>query len=299
MAARIPGPIQWYGGKGLMQAKIQPYIEQARAAGATVYCEPYCGAAATLFGMRVPFPVEVINDLDGRIINLFRVLQDRCQFAALKHRLHWTPYSLGEFTRALSMLDDPDPLRRAWGFFVAQNQGFGGTAETPGNWGRAFVSNRGMAETASRWQYRVGLLDAWRARLMRVQIDSRDALEVVRYWDSPATLFYIDPPYVADTRAAGSRNEYYHEATDAHHAALVELLLAVQGQVILSGYEHEIYAPLDAAGWQRQEFATAAHSAGKVRGSKMRGAGAALKHVGRTEVIWSKTNHIATLFDLL
>jgi DNA adenine methylase len=277
-------PVQWYGGKGNMLAKLLPLVP----AGGHPYCEPYCGAAS-LFWSRQPAQVEVLNDLNGDLVGLFRCLQDRATFDELKHRLTWTLYSRAEFARALEIQssDEADPIDRAWAFFVAQNQGFsGGGAKTIGNWGRNFTSDGGMAAVTNQWLMRLSMLDDWHKRIARVQIDRRDALEVLRYWDTPDAVFYVDPPYMASTRAQGYSNVYRHEADDAHHAALVETLLGLHGAVVVSGYACAAYAPLEAAGWERTDFQTSCHAAGRGRDSGLQGAGAAMKKVQRVETVW-------------
>ena len=169
----LRAPFRWFGGKGQMLTKLLPLIPS----GGRPYCEPYAGAAS-LFFARDPAPVEVLNDMDDRIVNLFRVLQDRERFEELRHRVMWTPYARAEFGRALDILKTgtDDPVERAWAFFVALNQGFGGKASTIGDWGRTFVSSGGMADTTNRWIMRQTMMDAWRWRLVRCQIDNRDAL---------------------------------------------------------------------------------------------------------------------------
>jgi len=275
-------PIQYYGGKGHTAHWIMPFLPSGK-----VYVEPYCGAASLFWHLRPPRKVEVLNDLDGDIVNLFRVLQDEALFERLAHRLTWTLYSVDEFRQALAN-ESTEPVDRAWATFVQQNQGFGGIAKTEGNWSRAFVSNRGMAETTNKWRGRLAYLDAWHARLSRVQLDHRDALDVIRYWDSPDTVFYLDPPYIADTRAAGNLDVYAIEASDAHHQALVAILLGLRGQAALSGYDHPICEPLGAAGWQVHRMKTACFAASRARGSGLQGKGAALAKVPRTEVLWVK-----------
>lgn len=280
-AERLHSPVNWFGGKGNMLAKLLPLIPE----GGRPYCEPYAGGASVFFA-RQPAPVEVLNDLDGDLVNLFRVLQDKASFEELRHRLMWTPYARAEFARALEILEsgEKDPILRAWAFFVRQNQGMSGMAvKSPGQWGRAFTSEGGMAETSNRWLMRLSMLDAFHWRLMMAQIDNRDALEVIRYWDTSEAVFYVDPPYHPDTRKKG---RYTYETDSAHHAALVEVLLAVKGAVVLSGYAHPVYWPLETAGWKRFDFQTACHAAGRVRGSGLRGDGAALKKVPRVESVW-------------
>jgi DNA adenine methylase len=280
-----PGPVQWYGGKGILAPRIVPLIPDTR-----VYVEPFGGSASIMFALR-PRAVEVYNDLDGNLVNLFRVMQDPRSMRRLRWRLEHTLYSLDEFRKALADAET-DAVGKAWAFFVRQNQGFSGVADTEGNWSRALVSGRGMAGNVSRWRNRVSCLSEWGKRLARVQIDNRDALEVIRYWDSPDTCFYLDPPYHHDTRANGKCDVYKGgEMTHDQHVGLVRLLLEVKGAVVLSGYAHESYSPLEAAGWTRVDIVTACHAAGKGRGSGLQGEGNA---PSRVETVWRNQRAEAT-----
>jgi len=281
---RPMAPCKWFGGKGNLARWIVRHLPRD---GVQVYCEPYAGMASVLWHLPDPYPVEVLNDLDKRIVNLFRVLQDEEQFQRLVHRLIWTPYARDEFVRALDMLerwDEIDTIDRAWAFFVAQNMAVSGTPNTAGNWSRALISAREMAETANKWRGRMKLLTWWHDRLTRVQIDCREALDVIRYWDRDDALFYVDPPYVHNTRK--DKRVYAYEQDDAHHEALVDMLLGIRGRAVVSGYDHPIYRRLEAAGWRRVERETAAWAAGRVRGSKLLGDGAAKRHARRVEVLW-------------
>jgi len=76
-------------------------------------------------------------------------------------------------------------------------------------------------------------------RLQGVVIENRDALGLIAEQDSPATLFYLDPPYVASTRDKG--DDYRFEMTDQQHRELAELLHGVKGMVVLSGYHSALY----------------------------------------------------------
>jgi len=279
---RLRAPFQYFGGKSKMLAKLLPLLPPHR-----VYVEPFCGAAS-LFFAKQPSPVEVLNDLNEDVVNVFRVLQDKETHEELRFRLMYTPYARAEFIRALEMRGQKDltPVERAWAFLVRQNMGLGGTARTSGNWGRVFISNQGCADTCNNWLMRLSMLDAWRWRLMTVQIDCRDALEVIRYWDSSDTLFYIDPPYVTETRKR--LNTYAHEMTDERHKELVGLLLGVKGKAVVSGYEHPLYSPFAQAGWKVHKFHTVCFAAGRVRGSGLQGNGNSLAKVPRTEVVWVK-----------
>jgi hypothetical protein len=68
---------------------------------------------------------------------------------------------------------------------------------------------------------------------------------------------------------------------------LVETLLACKGAVVLSGYDHPVYAPLEEAGWTATRYETACYASGRVRGSGLQGKGAALAKAPRVEVVWT------------
>lgn len=278
---RLRAPFHWFGGKGGLISKLLPVVP----AGGKPYCEPYCGAASVFFA-REPAPVEVLNDLDGNIVNFFRVLQNRQTFEELRHRLAYTPYARAEFAKSIELLnsENVDEVTRAWAFFVSQNQTFAGLSpRTVGHWGRVFVSAAGMAGTVNNWIMRLSMLDAFRWRIMHAQIDNRDALDVIRYWDNEAAVFYVDPPYHWETRKGG---EYRHEMTDEHYQRLVETLLNVKGAVVLSGYAHPVYWPLEAADWKRIDFKVTCSAAGRTRNSDLQGTGVVLQKAPRIESVW-------------
>jgi len=269
------GPVSWYGGKANFLGRLRPLVPHAR-----IYCEPFGGAASLLFG-REPDPVEVYNDIDGRLVNLFRAMQDPRRFRRLRRRLRQTLYSREEFVTALEALDSPDPDTAAWALFVAQNQAIAAMPRSQGNWARSFVSKRGMGQKPSAWITKVERLDDYRARVMRVHVDHRPGVEVLRYWDRPDAVFYVDPPYVHSTRKLkrrGNSHKYRHEMTDEAHTELVECLLALEGAAVVSGYDHEIYLQLDDAGWTRHEFGTFAFGVRLGRNSPIR--------PPRTEIVW-------------
>ena len=267
-----------------MIPKLMRHVPQ----GGQPYCEPFAGAAS-LFFAREPAPVEVLNDLDDDIVNLFRCLQDKETFNELKHKIQYTLYSRAEFGLALEILhnkNETNKLLRAWAFFVALNQGFGGKKpKNVGNWGRVFVSDNGCARNINCWIMRLSMLENWHKRLLMAQIDNRDAIEVIKYWDNPKAVFYIDPPYHHGTRK--SKNVYSAEPEHQYHAQLVETILSCQGAIVLSGYDHPVYEPLKKAGWSVTCYKTACHAAGRTRNSGLQGKGNATAKVPRTEVIWS------------
>ncbi|MEN6370375.1 MAG: DNA adenine methylase, partial [Armatimonadota bacterium] len=152
------------------------------------------------------------------------------------------------------------------------------------SWGYTVSSSgQGMASSCSRWMTAFHMLPAIHERLMRVQVEHSDFRGVIKRFDTPETLFYCDPPYIPETRKSGG---YRHEMTAEDHQELVEILLSIQGKVVLSGYNHPIYGPLEAAGWTRTDFQTSCAAAGRTRATGIQGAGAALRMQPRTESVW-------------
>jgi DNA adenine methylase len=136
---KLRAPFKYFGGKGKMLAKLLPLLPSHK-----VYVEPFCGAAS-LFFAKPTSPVEVLNDLNEDVVNVFRVLQNKETHEELRFRLMYTPYARSEFVRAIEMLDRKDltPVDRAWAFMVRQNMGFGGKAgANGGDWGRVYFQSR-------------------------------------------------------------------------------------------------------------------------------------------------------------
>ena len=273
----LRSPIWWLGGKGRKVRKILPFFPPHR-----IYVEPFGGGASLLLAKQ-PAEVEVYNDIDSGLVCLFRVLRDPDKFAQFYKKACLTPYSREEYEYCRSAWDDcDDDIERAHRFFVVARQSFGGKFYD--GWGRTIkTTQRGVAGAVSCWLSALQQLPDIHARLMRVQVEHSDFRKVLVDYDTPETLFYCDPPYVPDTR---KRGKYRYEMTLEDHQDLVEILLSLSGMVVLSGYRHNVYSLLDESGWRRVDFQTSADVAGRVRGSKLRGAGAATKHVPRVESIW-------------
>lgn len=273
---RVMAPVRWFGGKGNFAQNILPLLPKSK-----VYVEPFMGAASVFWALPEPYPVEVLNDLDGELVNLFRVLQSEELFAEFERRVIWTLYSVEELQKAIDTVGQGSEVERAWSFYVRLNQGFGGKpAGSRGDWGRAFVKKDDCADTTNCWRKRMKCLEIWHERLSRVQIENRDALECIRYWDTVETTLYLDPPYHHDTRAKGSTDVYAVEGDDGWHNELIDTIRNCKGCVILSGYDHQSYAPLLSDGWEIRKFDTASTVAGA------KGKGKQLEQSPRTECIW-------------
>ncbi|MCA9937127.1 MAG: DNA adenine methylase, partial [Anaerolineales bacterium] len=145
-----------------------------------------------------------------------------------------------------------------------------------GRWAHCKLTTRaGMAGAVSRWLGSVDGLAEIAQRLLRVQIENAPAIEVIRRFDSPETLFYCDPPYVHESRS--DKNAYAYEMTDGEHRELSEVLHDVAGKVALSGYHSRLMNELY-GDWKYVEAPTKkAHSTNT---------GANANKQSRTEVLW-------------
>src|SRR5262249_40594653 len=146
---------------------------------------------------------------------------------------------------------EADPVRQAVQFFVRCRQSLAGRFDTFAPLSRT-RTRRAMNEQASAWLNAVEGLPAVHARLKRVAILDRDALDVLRQQDGDQTLFYLDPPYLHSTRAAA--DVYAHEMSHADHAELLAVLAQVKGRFMLSGYRSQLYDAAGRHGWKRTDF---------------------------------------------
>lgn len=179
----------WYGGKYSHLDWLLPLLPTI-----THYCEPFGGSAAVLLN-REPAPVETYNDIDGQVVNFFRVLRD--QRDELIQAIGLTPFSREEFRIAIAKdetgLSDLEKARR---FFVRARQVRTGLAQTAsiGRWAHCKLTSRaGMAGAVSRWLGSVEHLPEIVQRLLRVQIENDTAIDIIQRYDSSETLFYCDP----------------------------------------------------------------------------------------------------------
>jgi len=243
--------LRYFGGKWQLRHWIISHLPAHR-----FYAEPFAGAASVLLGKEPAVKGEILNDLNGDVVNLFRVMQGRETSAELMRMLDWTPYAQAELIA--SREPSEDPVERARRMLVRSFMGIagsGGRATASGfRMGNVDLSRldqegkrtfRNCARDWRNWKDQLGVI---RERLSEVMIYQRDAIEFIGLMDNPECLLYVDPPYHHDTRSA---TRYAVEFAD--HAGLVARLLECKAMVVLSGYRCDAYEPLEAAGWQRIE----------------------------------------------
>lgn len=247
-------PLKWHGGKHYLASRIvklmPPHVH---------YVEPYAGGLAVMLAKDPQGVSEVANDVNSNLTNFWRVLSSVELFSAFLRRVQAIPFSEAEWAASHKAADsDADPVARAVAFFVLCRQSLAGRMESFAPLSRT-RTRRGMNEQASAWLNAVDGLPAVHKRLSRVVVLNRPALDVIRTQDGESTLFYCDPPYLHQTRAA--LDVYHHEMSEADHVEMLGVLAACKGRVMLSGYRSVLYdRALD--GWNRHDFDLANHAAG-------------------------------------
>jgi DNA adenine methylase len=257
-------PLKWHGGKHYLARRIVELMPPH-----THYVEPYAGGLAVLLAKEPDRVSEVVNDLDGDLTTFWRVLQAPNDFDRFRRVVEVVPFSEAEWREARHNLrahPDADPVHRAVWFFVACRQSLAGRMDSFAPLSRN-RTRRGMNEQTSAWLSAVEGLPAVHARLRRVVVLNRPALDVLRAEDGPGTLFYLDPPYLPATRAAP--RVYGTEMTEADHRELLELVVCLQGRVMLSGYRSPLYDRY-LADWNPHGFDLPNHAAGGRSKRRMR-----------------------------
>lgn len=248
MSAPTSPALRYHGGKFRMAPWITGFFPPHRC-----YVEPFGGAASVLLHKRRSY-AEVYNDLDGDIVNFFRVLRDPAQLEQLVEACVLTPYAREEFLQAYEHSDEP--VERARRLAIRASMGFGSAGATRGGTGFRVDTRRKFGTAQQVWARYPEHLAAIGQRFTEVLVKNRPAIDVINQHDGADTLIYADPPYVLSTRdpraSYGTSGYYRHEMRDADHVELLQALLACKGMVAISGYDSEIYNDM-LCGWDRHE----------------------------------------------
>lgn len=205
-----------------------------------VYVEPFAGSLAVLFN-KSPAHIETVNDLDGEIVNFFRVLRDHPE--ELRQLVALTPYAREEYVKAYEKTNDN--VERARRFCVRCWMGFGcGNLYMNG----FKTGQQGTSPNPARaWKELQQTMQAAAERLKGVQIENLPALELISRYDTPDVFMYLDPPYLHGTR---KNYLYKHEMTNPKHEELLRVLVKHPGKILISGYDNEMYNDY-LAGWKK------------------------------------------------
>jgi DNA adenine methylase len=255
MSVSISGfvpPLKWHGGKHYLAGRIVDLMPAH-----THYVEPYAGGLAVLLAKDPEGVSEVVNDLDGRLMNFWKVLRDEETFSRFHRLVQAIPFSEAEWKAARTASSEvrhpastDEMIQDAAAFFVLCRQSLAGRMKGFASLSRS-RTRRNMNEQASAWINAVDGLPEVHARLRRVVILSRPATEVLRSEDREETLFYLDPPYLKETRSVPE--VYGFEMSEAGHRELLDLVRDVRGKVMLSGYPSDLYDTA-LSDWRRFTF---------------------------------------------
>jgi DNA adenine methylase len=262
----VSAPVTWFGSKSRLVKKIVSYFPEHNT-----YVDVFGGSGAMLLG-KAPSKVEVYNDLNKKMVCLFNVLSDKCKTQELIRRLELTPYAREAFNNAASTIDSvTDEIELAKLMMVVQRQSHGGLAK---QWSYCVDAPAG-GYSASVRKFHTGIerLPEVHKRMRKVQVENLPFQDVLHLYDREETLFYLDPPYVPETRVNGN---YEHEMTIDDHVQMVAQIRSIKGKCVLSGYAHSVYLPLENDGWRRVDIETVANT------SKHRNS--------RTECLWLSPN---------
>jgi len=275
MIENVPTALDWFGSKKRMAKYILPMIPTRH----TCYVEAFGGSAAVLMA-KSRSKVEVYNDLDNRLVNFFLVLQDPIKRAAFYEKACLTPHSREILRICANTIDEGTDIERAWKFFVINRQSYNAHMKRP-YWKRNITD---QTSGPDRFETALRAVPNMASRLLKVQIECRPAIHVIRDFDRPTTFMYLDPPYVPESRKAGS---YRFEMSENDHQELIDVLTDCKSMVLLSGYENRLYRALELVGWERKDFDVICSAIGRDENSGGLGQGSLTKEEHqRTECLW-------------
>lgn len=217
-------PISYYGGKQKLVSTILKIIPKH-----ILYAEPFLGGAAVFFS-KEPSEIEVLNDTNKELMNFYRVVQN--DFVGLEKEIRITLHSRDLHRKASVIYNNPDlfsEIKRAWAVWVLSSQSF--SAIIDGSWGYDKGKNTTTKKISNK---REGFTEDYAIRLQNVQIESADALYVIRSRDTVDSFFYCDPPYFNSD--CGHYNGYSLDDFES----LLKTLSNIKGKFLLSSYPSDI-----------------------------------------------------------
>lgn len=245
-------PLHYFGGKGAHNGKLAKWII-SHFCYHTHYAETCFGGGSTLLYKKKNSGIsEVVNDIDGRLINFWKVLANPTTFEAFYTRISFLPISEKLFAEALNHPFGKNDVEDAVQYFVLNRQSRLGA-------NKKFVTlskrrtRRGINEQVNQWLSAIEGLPEVVDRLEQVAIRNTDMISFIRQEDKKETLFYLDPPYLHETR--GCKDAYKFEMTPEQHEEMLDTLEVIKGKFVLSGYNSDMYKKYATRnGWHTREL---------------------------------------------
>lgn len=269
---KVNPPFGYFGSKNKLALKLCEELPPHNC-----WVEAFCGSASLTLA-KPPAPIEVINDIDNEIINVFRQLRENQ--TKLFRVLQLTPYARYEFENAKIRNENDSDLERARKFLIKAMMAINGImGEESGGFSYSLsYSRNNKGARVNRWYNLTSRLSKVIERMRNVRLENRDAKKIFeKFLDRPATLIYLDPPYLGD-RTKGYNEDLNDEQ---YHEELLDLANKAQCMVFISGYENDLYNEIlnSDRGWNKKTIpATTKGSNGK-------------SYV-RKEVVWMNANYI-------
>ena len=213
------------------------------------YVEPFFGSGAVFF-KKEPSDIEMVNDMDDDVINLFRCIQEDSK--NLARLVMTTPYSRKCYEEAFyyDSENSADPYHKACQFLVKCWQGHGfRTNKYRVGWKNDVVGREKMYALWNWYRLPEWIIEI-AERLRCVQIENKPALDVINRFNYDNVFMYLDPPYLLETRTA---EQYKHEMTNEDHRELLDAICNSKAKIMISGYSSALYDE-KLKDWYRIEF---------------------------------------------
>jgi DNA adenine methylase len=197
------------------------------------------GGSGAVIARQAQRATEIYNDLDSSVVNVFTVIKDVAGRDHVLRLLKDSATDRRQYDHCKAVLADEreSSARRAWAFIVAGTVGFGGHPALVYGWIKQERQRRDLRNLAAKVLW-------WHDRLRNVHLVNKTWSEVIDQYDSPDTLFFADPPYLAQVLRR-PREQYYRHVMDVDaHIELIERLRTIEGRCILCGYNHPAYTEL-------------------------------------------------------
>lgn len=239
----------YYGAKQRISSSIIDLLPPHNA-----WVEVFCGSSAITLA-RKPALIEVINDLDNNIINVFKQLRENK--SKLIKAIELTPYARVEFRQAKIVNNNDSALERARKFLIVSMMTVNGTVGDPrcGFSVSSSYSRNGKEARVNRWNNLPDRIASVVDRLKNIRIENQDARKIVKLFsDRPATLMYLDPPYFVKRS-----HDYTIEAKEREfHEELLELCCKSKAMIIISNYNNYLYRKYlnNGTGWKSKTIKT-------------------------------------------
>lgn len=257
--------IGYYGGKNRMAKYIIDYIPS----NTKIYVEVFGGGGSVLIN-KPESEIEVYNDIRTGLTSLFRCMTDINRAKELQKRIFNVPYNEDVFLACKGKCDaHPDEMTRAIMTYVVVMQSFNSAMNS---W------RKPTPDVLRSYERKIMQILDFVPRFKNVIIENKSFEEILEKYDGPDTLFYLDPPYITETRSKGAKNVYKYEFQDLDHELMVDILLNIKGKAIVSGYDHDRYSRISTGKWNKIHLGNFPKSSQKTKkgGRKTEG----------TEYIW-------------